>query len=197
MAKIDFSSYEFDVLNDGLDKILSYLKTSTVLSGIIQIELEQVEEAYQDTLNILQSRTVDDAIGVQLDILGILVGQKRNGLNDDDYRIQIKGRIFRNHVKYGSVAEILQFVILVFGINISIQNEGLQDISLIVPDGTDADTILTLVSEINNSDSNHQFFLPLICGTRIFSVLIVPDDPFILDINSIDTNGMAVAYPVI
>lgn len=55
----------------------------------------------QDIENALQQlkayRFVDTAEGAQLDIIGRIVGQEREGLGDDDYRRYIRARIAANN----------------------------------------------------------------------------------------------------
>lgn len=54
---------------------------------------EAVEMALQQ---LLLERSVDTAVGAQLDVLGRLVGQAREGLGDDDYRRYIRARVIAN-----------------------------------------------------------------------------------------------------
>jgi hypothetical protein len=65
-----------------------------------------IELAYQE---LLVGRTVGTAVGAQLDNLGKLVGQPREGLIDDDYRRFIRARIFTN--KSNGTHEVLIRVI--------------------------------------------------------------------------------------
>jgi hypothetical protein len=54
-------------------------------------------QAIEDVLiQLLTERTVDTAIGAQLDTLGRIVGQDREGLGDDDFRRYIRARIATN-----------------------------------------------------------------------------------------------------
>lgn len=54
----------------------------------------------QDVENMLQQlllqRAIDTAVGVQLDQLGVIVGQARLGLDDDTYRQFLRARIAAN-----------------------------------------------------------------------------------------------------
>lgn len=45
---------------------------------------------------LLVERSIDTAIGAQLDIIGKIVGQPRNGLDDDTYRRYCRARIAAN-----------------------------------------------------------------------------------------------------
>jgi hypothetical protein len=53
-------------------------------------EFQAFEKAYQQ---VKTQRTIDNAIGQQLDDLGALVGEPRNGLDDDTYRRRVRARI--------------------------------------------------------------------------------------------------------
>ena len=55
--------------------------------------MQELEKVFSDLYYL---RSLDHAIGVQLDGIGDLVGQPRNGLPDDEYRGAIKFRIFLN-----------------------------------------------------------------------------------------------------
>ncbi len=51
---------------------------------------QRIEDAlYQ----LLTERYLDAAIGVQLDVLGKIVGQVRNGLSDEDYKRYLRARV--------------------------------------------------------------------------------------------------------
>lgn len=66
--------------------ILAFLDA---LTGPIQ----DIEDAFYD---LLTERGVDTAVGDQLDDLGTIVGQPRDGLSDDDYRPFLRARIATN-----------------------------------------------------------------------------------------------------
>lgn len=64
---------------------------------------QTVEDALQQ---LYSERRVDTAIGEQLDVLGRLVGQARNGMVDADYRRLIRARISVNRSK-GTISDII------------------------------------------------------------------------------------------
>lgn len=62
--------------------------------GALLVEADTLEEVF---FEILTERFLDTAIGVQLDIIGVIVGQDRGDLSDDDdYRLFIRARIIKN-----------------------------------------------------------------------------------------------------
>ena len=67
-------------------------KTVAFLSALVR-PWQGVEDAFWQ---LLVERTLDAAIGAQLDRLGARVGQSRAGYLDDDYRRQIRARIVTN-----------------------------------------------------------------------------------------------------
>lgn len=54
---------------------------------------QAIEDALQD---LLSNRAIDTGEGVQLNIIGKIVGQSRNGLSDDGYRPYLRARIATN-----------------------------------------------------------------------------------------------------
>lgn len=82
----------------------------------ITLFLRAVLASVQDVENALQQlfreRRIDTAVGEQLDVLGRLVGQKRNGLSDDDYRRYVRARIAANRSN-GSYEDLIKVTGLV------------------------------------------------------------------------------------
>ena len=73
--------------------------------------LQDIEDAM---LAILAQRLIDNAIGAQLDLIGRVVGQKRLGLSDADYRRYLRARISVNRSS-GTMPEIIAIARLVLG----------------------------------------------------------------------------------
>ena len=74
--------------------------------GSYTAELQEVEALFWA---ILRARFPDYAEGVQLDVLGRVVGEERNGRSDTRYRARIKIRILIN-LSYGSAPEIIKIL---------------------------------------------------------------------------------------
>lgn len=70
--------------------------TGNRLETLLAILLRPVQRLENAMIEMLTLRSVDAAVGVQLDVLGKLVGQGRGGLVDDDYRRYIRARIATN-----------------------------------------------------------------------------------------------------
>ncbi len=83
-------------VEQGLDRRLEQYRNDPDLEQIMTSLLTRVQEAEDCLWEILNNRGVDTAIGVQLDVLGRLVGRGRGTLGDDAYRIAIKCQIAIN-----------------------------------------------------------------------------------------------------
>lgn len=81
----------------------------TLFLRAILASVQDVENAMQQ---LYRERRVDTAVGIQLDVLGRLVGQKRMGLSDDDYRRYISARIATNRSN-GSYEDLIKIAVLV------------------------------------------------------------------------------------
>lgn len=73
---------------------MSYTNVEQFLASIVA-----VFQTTEDTLQqMIVGLTIDDAIGVQLDMLGDLVGRPRNGVTDDEiYRRMIRAQTVTNN----------------------------------------------------------------------------------------------------
>lgn len=87
---------------------------TSALATIITIlcrPIQRLENAFQQ---MLTQRSVDAAVGAQLDLLGKIVGQGRAGLTDDVYRRYIRARIATNRSS-GKREEVINIARLVVG----------------------------------------------------------------------------------
>ena len=97
-----------------LDNILYQFKDSYILNSLTESFLLEANELEDLSESLLLQRSVDTAIGVQLDQVGLLVGEIRNGRDDNSYRQAIKLRIAINTSR-GTVEDIIQVINLLYG----------------------------------------------------------------------------------
>lgn len=94
---VDFSKYERDLIQDGLDKMLSvFLNKCTVRKFFIAF-IRQVQELYDAALDVEKFRTLYNAEGINLDALGRIVGQPRKTLSyseEDWFLFDVAGNGF-------------------------------------------------------------------------------------------------------
>lgn len=60
------------------------------LEAFAKIFLDELEQAYDALFDILKGYALDQAVGAQLDVLGRILDERREGLNDDEYRQILK-----------------------------------------------------------------------------------------------------------
>lgn len=183
---------------------------------ILNEQARQMQELYDAIVSALDQRTLPNARGYVLDVLGRIVGQPRilidqDELNwfgpddenwgpnlapvwiegvptagrlpadDGEYLQLILSKIFKNHVKHSSIPEILEFIRLIYDINISIRKLGLSQIQLIVPTGTPANVLQSIISVLSDERADNQYFLPQCPTADIVSVMHRPQNPFAPD----------------
>jgi hypothetical protein len=83
-------------IQTGLDLLINYWKDKPVAQGLLKSKLREIQELEDVTFQLLNERNVTDAIGEQLNVIGYIVGEKREGRGDEEYRQAILTRISLN-----------------------------------------------------------------------------------------------------
>lgn len=83
-------------VQQALDRLLTQYKEKPNIAGILTAFVEQIQDLEDVTFSLDYGRSVYGAVGVQLDLLGTIVNELRNGLEDDQYRLFILGKIGEN-----------------------------------------------------------------------------------------------------
>jgi hypothetical protein len=79
-----------------LARVVEYLKNQPNWANLITactLECQRIEDSLWD---LLTKRSIDDGFGAQLDGIGQIVGQPRNGMDDAQYRVWLKSKIYLN-----------------------------------------------------------------------------------------------------
>lgn len=103
-----------------------------LIRGLVE-SVQGVEDALQQ---VHVGFDIDVAEGDQLDVVGALVGQARNGMDDDDYRRIIRAKISVNRSK-GTIADVIKVADLVIydeDAYLHVDNTGIASLKLIVED---------------------------------------------------------------
>lgn len=85
-----------DHLARGLGRLLLQYRDKLKLQQLLAVCIEQVQEIEDALWQLWEERKLDTAAGAQLDTLGAIVGQAREGVDDDTYRLRIRARIRLN-----------------------------------------------------------------------------------------------------
>lgn len=80
--------------------------------AFLRILVEPIQEAQNAIQQLKLLRAIATATGWQLDVLGKIVGQKRNGLGDDDYRRFIRAKILVNRSS-GTIDQLIKIARLI------------------------------------------------------------------------------------
>jgi hypothetical protein len=89
-------SHSTDHVARGQRLKLAQFRGKPMLEGLIAPWLEQVQELEDVFYALLVQRWLPNAVGRQLDILGVIVGQPRGGRADEVYRLWIAARALVN-----------------------------------------------------------------------------------------------------
>lgn len=90
-----------------LARLPEYLKDKPKLAALLAAftaQADDLETAFQE---LLLNRAIDTSEGAQLDEIGVIVGQERSGLGDDDYRRYLRARVAANKSR-GTAEDILK-----------------------------------------------------------------------------------------
>lgn len=87
----------------------SMFRERRVIKMLIAVAVKQLQLLENETWKVIEGRTLDGSVGVQLDMLGALVGEKRDGRSDVDYVEAIKLRILINR-STGKVHELIKIM---------------------------------------------------------------------------------------
>lgn len=112
-------------------------------------------------------------------------------IGDPEYRIRIRARIAKNHVKYGSAPEIMYFAQLAFGVPVSVKNIGLSDLEVVLPSSIAPTVAADIIREVSDLTADHKFDMPLPTLSRIVLVSYRYPDAFAPDL---DNGAPDVAY---
>jgi len=101
-----------DHIQQGLDLLKEQFKGKEKIEAFISAFLNQIQ-LIEDTLEqLLNDRTIDLSSGENLDLIGRIVGQPREGRTDANYRPWIKARILINKSS-GTAEEIYEALRLI------------------------------------------------------------------------------------
>jgi hypothetical protein len=82
-----------DHVSEALDNSIDFFKNKPKFAAFMTALVNQIQDIEDVSFELFLNRWLDTAVGVQLDGLGDIVGESRQGRGDDDYRLAIKARI--------------------------------------------------------------------------------------------------------
>ena len=118
---------------DGLKHLAYQFQDLPNFEAILIAWLNRIQEIEDVLWELIDERTIDAAVGVQLDGIGAIVGEPRLGKTDDKYRLFIKARRLVN-LSSGTVPELIEILGLLTENTIEYRVEYPAGFSLIVAD---------------------------------------------------------------
>lgn len=112
------------------DLLLSQYGSSAFLRAILVAITDQVQLLEDDVFAVVTQRVATAAVGVQLDIIGAMVGQERGGRDDVDYLEWIEARILANASR-GTPNEVLTVAACIVDIPVIYRRQGIACFSLL------------------------------------------------------------------
>lgn len=97
---------------DGVARLLERFRGMPVFEALLRIALKRTQHVEDVLWSIYVGVWIDNAVGVQLDNLGDVVGEPRGGRQDTQYRIYIRARIAINRAN-GKINDTLKVARLI------------------------------------------------------------------------------------
>jgi len=104
---------------EGLANLISQFKDKAKIQKVLTVYLRQIQELENAYSGILTDTTIDSSEGLQLDNIGVLVGEPRSGRSDLQYRTAIRARIGLN-TSEGTLEDVVAIAISVAGAPVTV-----------------------------------------------------------------------------
>ncbi len=95
-----------------LARLVEQFKTKSGVNSLVSAIVQPLQGVDDGLYQLLTERWIDDAAGENLDTLGAIVGQAREGRDDDTYRVWIRARSVANRSN-GHADDTLQILDLI------------------------------------------------------------------------------------
>lgn len=115
-----------DHVDRALDRLRQQFRDQPNIEAWLRVLVAPVQDLEQAMYEVLVGRGVETAVGVQLDAIGTIVGQPRNGRSDEVYRAFIRARIATNKSN-GTIENVLNVTTLVLDdedVTLNLHNSG-------------------------------------------------------------------------
>ena len=126
---------------------------ATNVEKLLLILISQFQDLENALIQLLNYRSIDTATGVQLDTIGKIVGQERNGLDDETYRRYCRARIAANRSS-GTTNELIKVIGLIVYDDtavITLTQEGTATARLLIDDLPITDALAAIVFNFVNA----------------------------------------------
>jgi hypothetical protein len=101
-------------ISDALGRLLEQYKYLPNIRSLIEIYAKQIQLIEDAAFELFTERALLNASGAQLDLIGAVVGQAREGATDSEYRVLINVRIGTN-ISEGEIPRVISVFKLLTG----------------------------------------------------------------------------------
>lgn len=128
-------------LDDGLPVV-----ADTNLKRLLAAALMGAQDLEAALQQLLTQRNILTAVGAQLDVIGKIVGQARDGLSDDDFRRYCRARIAAHKSKGATedLIKVISLVVLDDAAVVQVLNEGAATVRIFVHEISMADSLAAI-----------------------------------------------------
>lgn len=181
----------FDEILDHADRaksvMLSQFADSTNLKGVVDAIASEIQELEEVIYDVLTKRVnIDLAEGQGLDLIGSIVGRKRNGFSDADYRDLLRLQIAINNSK-GNPEPISSTVKNITGSSfIQTQEQFPAGITFIVSESNINPDLLPSIEQVASAGVNVNIYATNGLGSDVFAFEGYPEDIYALGFGDID-----------
>lgn len=96
-----------------IELLAQQFRGNVQVEALVRAFVNRIQELENLTIDVLNSLDIDAAVGQQLDLIGAIIGESRQGREDAEYRLYIRARI-RLNIGSGTgpdIIDILTFVL--------------------------------------------------------------------------------------
>lgn len=159
---------------EAIGRLITQFKGSSRLHALIKSYVDQIQELEIAAYTLLTDRAIDTAEGAQLDGIGEIVGLRRGGLTDDEYRVRLAVQI-RLNLSSGTIEDIAYVGNLITGDIVEI-NEYFPATILVVIYSLTADPALVqrIINEARAAGVQTQIVYSLYPAAETFATSSIP-----------------------
>jgi len=101
-----------DHADAAVSRLIEQYRDKPNFVSLIRTYANRIQRVEDEMWRLFTERTLESAVGEQLNVLGRVVGQARQGFDDDEYRLHIRAKVKLNRSS-GTVPELLEIFRLV------------------------------------------------------------------------------------
>jgi len=99
-------THKTDLVEEAKGRLIEQFRGRTNIEAVIGALAQQSQELEDAAFEVLTETTIANAVGIQLDSLGSLIGVERGGSLDAEYRLKLQAQVLAN-TSDGTINELL------------------------------------------------------------------------------------------